>query len=171
MINLRNDYGSSFDGYITIKNVTYKVGNNGYPNIIFSDNKQNQLEPVYDFVNQHGLLSDTEIMNLRRLGVLYDMGFLTYSFNEVRECLQLSDFMNSDNSLFWSSSLSLAGLELTSITLDYFLNLQESYDHWLRVDNKSLHLKDLTIDEDLLVKKNIVANGDVATGGTGEETS
>lgn len=41
MINLRNDYGSSFDGYITMKNVTYKIGNSSYPNIIFSDNKQN----------------------------------------------------------------------------------------------------------------------------------
>lgn len=41
MINLRDDYGSTFDGSITMKNVTYKVGNASYPNIIYSDNKQN----------------------------------------------------------------------------------------------------------------------------------
>lgn len=44
MINLRQDYGSTFDGSIYLKNVNYKIGNNAsprYPNIIFSDNLEN----------------------------------------------------------------------------------------------------------------------------------
>ena len=70
-----------------------------------------------------------------------------------------------DGSSVLSSCLSPAGIELTDIALEYFLNLCGPYEQWLMLINKSLHLKELIVDEDVTVKKNLAAYGTVASGG------
>ena len=64
-----------------------------------------------------------------------------------------------------SFCLSPAGIELTDIALEYFLNLRGPYEQYLPMINKTLHLKELMVDEDVTVKKNLAAYGTVASGG------
>lgn len=148
----------------------HRLLTNVLPSIMI-DNKQYQQASICDFINKNGVLNDVEVLNLRRLGVLFDTGMKIYSCDEIRECPFMSDMKITDEPLFWSSYLSPAGIELTSITLEHFLHLKGSFNHWLPLKNKSLHLKGLIVDEDVMVKKDIVANGQVAAGGIGEVNS
>lgn len=144
----------------------HRMITNVLPSIIF-EGKQHIIENISNFIKITGFLDATEIMNLRRLGLLFDMGMRTYSYTEILEYMNISD--QNNNSLFWSSSLSPAGIELTDITLENFLHLHGPFDHWLHVNNQSLHLGKLIVDEDLTVMKNIVANGEVSSGGVAED--
>ena len=144
----------------------HRMITNVLPSIVF-EGKQHIIENISNFIKITGFLDATEIMNLRRLGLLFDMGMRTYSYTEILEYMNISD--QNNNSLFWSSSLSPAGIELTDITLENFLHLHGPFDHWLHVNNQSLHLGKLIVDEDLTVMKNIVANGEVSSGGVAED--
>ncbi len=145
----------------------HRMITNVLPSII-SAGKQALIVNISNFINSTGFLEATEIMNLRRLGLLYDMGMRTYSYNEILEYLCISNQSNINDSLFWSSCLSPAGIELTDIILEKFHHLQGPFDLWLHVNNQSLHLSKLVVDEDLTVMKNIVANGQVSSGGVAE---
>lgn len=53
--------------------------------------------------------------------------------------------------------------------MDYYLGLNDVYEHWLPIKNKSMHLQELVVDGDVTVKNNMVVSGDVASGGVAGE--
>ena len=141
---------------------------NVIPSIIKAGSN-NDLSIIMKFIDNAGMMNEAEIMNLRRLGLLHDLDNAVYSLEEIINHLDVDDFIaaikNFENSLALSFSLSPAGVELTDISMQYLLGLKGEYDCWLPMINKSLHLKDLIVDEDVMVKKNVVAYGTVAAKG------
>lgn len=154
----------------TIKHLcAFRLLTNVIPSII-NTNELSQLLSITDFIKQNGLMGQVEMMNLTRLGLIHDMSTVVYSLNGVLEYIEddnntISGLTNLEGSSVLSSCLSPAGIELTDIALEYFLNLRSSYEQWLPLINKSLHLKELVVDEDVTVKKNLAAYGTVASGG------
>lgn len=155
---------------VTIKHLcAFRLLTNVIPSII-NTNELSQLLSITDFIKQNGLMGQVEMMNLTRLGIIHDMSTVVYSLNGVLEYIEddnntISGLTNLEGSSVLSSCLSPAGMELTDIALEYFLNLRSSYEQWLPLINKSLHLKELVVDEDVTVKKNLAAYGTVASGG------
>lgn len=146
----------------------FRLLTNVLPSII-NDNIQTSLSLIISFIKQNGLLDHSEIMNLRRLGIIHDMNMNAYSIDIIRDYISsempVANLDDSEESLILSSCLSPAGIEITNITLGYFLGLRGLYESWLPVKKKSLHLRELIVDEDVTVNKNIVAYGTVASGG------
>lgn len=154
---------------ITIKRLcAFRLLTNVIPSII-NDSRISQLPSICDFIEKNGLIDQTEIMNLRRLGIVYDMNMTMYLLDGILEyldnCNQIPNLDVSNNSFVLSSCLSPAGVELTDIALEYLLNLKEEYKYWLPTENKTLHIKGLMVDEDVIVNKNLAAYGTVSSGG------
>ena len=151
---------------ITIKRLcSFRLLTNVLPSLL-DDSNYEKFPLLIKFLNNVGMLSESEIMNLRRLGILYDMSDSIYTIepltsnNYIQNALK--DLRNIEESSLLSYYLSPAGMLLTDISLEFFLEIKDTFDIWLPVCNKSLHLKELIVDEDVMVKKNIVANGDVS---------
>ena len=153
----------------TIKRLcAFRLLTNVIPSIL--SNEDNFVLPsIKNFIKQNGMMDQAEIMNLRRLGIVYDMNVAMYSLDGILEyldnCNQIPNLDVSNDSFVLSSCLSPAGVELTDIALVYFLNLKEEYKYWLPTENKTLHIKGLMVDEDVIVNKNLAAYGTVSSGG------
>ena len=107
MINLRNDYGSTFDGYITMKNVTYKVGNSGYPNIIFSDNKQNHnygYRSYFPGIYIDGINIDTSNCS--------DLVYVS-AVRLAKNILDTTDFDNKEALYYFKDNWSITNVNIT----------------------------------------------------------
>lgn len=52
--------------------------------------------------------------------------------------------------------------------LDRFWGISGSYEHWLPVNNRSLHVNDLVVDKDARVNQNMIVQGDTSSGGRGD---
>ena len=156
MINLRNDYGSSFDGYITMKNVTYKVGNNGYPNIIFSDNKQNHnygYRSYFPGIYIDGINIDTSnCVDLKYLSVV----------RLAKNILNTTDFSNQDALYYFKDDWSINNVSITEGSIiklfpDDFSNVEgnllaSSY----YVDNGDPLIVGLSLDPKIIVSENVM---------------
>lgn len=155
---------------VTLKRLcAFRLLTNVIPSIVSSEKKE-LLSEVLEFIRKNGLMDQVEIMNLRRLGIIYEMTDTTYSLDEIKNLQDVVDSIHIDNldeSLILSSSLSLAGITLTDIMLQYFLGLNGPFSQWLPVNNKSLHLKGLVVDEDIIAKRNIAAQGEVSANALG----
>lgn len=147
----------------------FRLLTNVVPSIVNAE-KYNLLSEALRFIHKNGLMDKAEIMNLRRLGIIYEMTDTTYSLDEIKNLQDVVDLIHLDNldeSLILSSSLSLAGITLTDIMLQYFLSLNGPFSQWLPVNNKSLHLKGLIVDEDIIAMRNIAAQGEVSANTLG----
>lgn len=146
----------------------YRVVVNVIPSLI-KEGKSEILYQFKDFVNLYGLPDSTEVMSLRRCGVLFDMGMCVYSLDDIVSCPDVESIISNiktNDALLYSNCLSPAGLLLSDLMLEYFFKVQGPYSHWLSTSNKSMHLGSLVVDEDVVVKKNMVVHGDTSSGGS-----
>ena len=72
-----------------------------------------------------------------------------------------------DNPFLLSSRLTPAGILITDILLERVFRFDYSYESWLPMTNKSLHVNELVVDKDALVNQNMVVKGDTSSGGVG----
>lgn len=131
-----------------------------------------EADQLIDSVNDYGLMTQDEVMNMRRLGIINDMPDKIYSISDVLDNKALSGKLKhldllSDHSLL-SSKLTCAGIIITDVLLDRFLGISGSYEHWLPVNNRSLHVNDLVVDKDARVNQNMIVQGDTSSGGRGD---
>lgn len=146
---------------------SYRLVVNTLPSI-FDINKENFILSSIDFINQNGLMDQTEIMNFRRLGLIYAMDNKVYSIEEVtkRKDIQcITHIINPADQFIYSNTFSPAGIILSDLLLEFFLEIHDINQCWLEVKNKSLHLNGLVVDEDVMVLKNMIVQGDTSSGG------
>lgn len=159
--------------YLTDKSLrhltSYRLLVNVLPSLMIHDD-MNDLSRLNDFINQNGLFSIEEVINLQRCGVIHEMSASVYSLetfaNYTHSGINLSEYTHpSEENIIFANSLTPAGVIITDITLGYFLNLKEQYNHWLPIRNKSLHVNDLIVDKDAHINQNMIVRGDTASGG------
>lgn len=143
-------------------------------NVIPSELSQGSIREVdqlIDSVNDYGMMTQDESMNMRRLGIINDMPDKIYSISDVIDNELLSNKLKHIDSLsdplLFTYKLTRAGIIITDVLLDRFWGISGSYEHWLPVNNRSLHVNDLVVDKDARVNQNMIVQGDTSSGGRG----
>ena len=155
MINLRTDYGSTFDGYVVLKNVTYKVGNATYPNIFYSDNKQNHdygYKTYFPNVSIDGITIDTSNCS--------DLVYLS-AIRLAKNVLDTADFTNEAVLYDLSDNISIRNVSITegsTIKLfpDDFSEVEGNllYTSYSRYDGVAV-ITGLDLDSKIIVHSNV----------------
>lgn len=149
---------------------SYRLLINVIPSVIKNDVAQDQ-EQLAEFINEHGLMTQVEINNLSRLGVIDKMEDKIYSLSDIisndKIYRKFKNIDTLDNPFLLSSRLTPAGILITDILLERVFRFDYSYESWLPMTNKSLHVNELVVDKDALVNQNMVVKGDTSSGGVG----
>ena len=120
------------------------------------------------YIRATGSLNNCQVVNLRCIGLLYEMTSKTYSLDDESALTLIPEFYNLidiENASLLSNDFTPAGLILTDIVAKYVFGLEEEFEYWLPEDNRVMHIKELVVDGDIKSEGNIVAYGDVSSGG------
>ena len=153
----------------TIKHMcVFRLLLNTIPSVLKNE-RCGDLSQIVQFVNNNGVMNQAEIMHLRRCGMLDEMSNSTYYWGEDLNYSHIIDqcevLKNLENPGLMSNCFSPAGLILTDIALEYFIDISGECENWLPIRKRSWHVNSLIVDEGVEVNQNLLVKGDVASGG------
>lgn len=138
---------------------------------LLTQGRLDKLPTIVSYIRETGILNSVQVANLRRVGLLYDKGLKEYSLDigeELSLIPELKDQIFMENSSLLSNGFTPAGLILTDVVGGYVLEMDEDFEFWLPEDNRVMHIKELVVDGNIKGMGNIVAKGEMASGGVGQ---